>query len=209
MKNLIEGVRRFHSQPNSTYKEIAVGQDPKVLFIGCSDSRVVPAFLADADPGDLFTIRNVGNQIPQVDALGLSRSDFSEAAAVEYSLLKLQVEDVVVCGHSNCGAMAAIAGGLAELPVNLRRWLGNVESVLNDSAFPLTVGQNLTPLNRLSQRNVLLQLRNLVSYSFVQAALAHGKLRLHGWWLDLEAARIVAYSGEAFVDFDEAYRKIF
>src|SRR2546430_16686177 len=106
MKKLIQGIVEFRHKVRPDYREtfahLALGQAPDTLFIACSDSRVVPNAFASADPGDLFVIRNVGNLIAPADGTGVSVSDESEAAAIEFAVLTLKVRDVIVCGHSEC-----------------------------------------------------------------------------------------------------------
>jgi carbonic anhydrase len=115
MTKLIRGIVDFRERRLPEYaerfRELAQGQTPDALLITCSDSRIVPELLASTDPGDLFVLRNVGNLVPPATAAGDSTGDLSEASAIEYSILGLSVRHVVVCGHSECGAMkAALAG---------------------------------------------------------------------------------------------------
>src|SRR5687768_8428317 len=114
MKKLIQGIVEFRRNMRTGYREVfaklALGQAPDALLVACSDSRVVPNLFASADPGDLFVIRNVGNFVPP-GGDGRSRNDSSEAAAIEFALSKLQVADIIVCGHSECGAMQALLAG--------------------------------------------------------------------------------------------------
>jgi carbonic anhydrase len=111
MRKLIEGIVDFRErllpQYAARFRELAAGQEPDALFITCSDSRVVPDLLVSTDPGDLFVMRNVGNLIPPATVVGDSTGDLSEASAIEYAVLVLQVQNIVVCGHSECGAMKA------------------------------------------------------------------------------------------------------
>ena len=111
MRELIAGIAEFREKLLPEYAErfraLASGQSPDTLMITCSDSRVVPDLLASTHPGDLFTMRNVGNLVPPADAEGISTSDVSEASAIEYAVLVLGVRNIVVCGHSSCGAMKA------------------------------------------------------------------------------------------------------
>ena len=103
------------SQYAERFRDLAQGQAPDVLFVTCSDSRIVPDLLASTDPGDLFVMRNVGNLVPPATVEGASTGDLSEASAIEYAVLVLKVRNVVVCGHSQCGAMkAALAAPAAE-----------------------------------------------------------------------------------------------
>src|SRR4051812_40742074 len=109
MKKLIGGIleyrKRLNPELRETFARLALGQAPNALYIGCSDSRVSVNVFASTEPGDLFVIRNVGNLIPPCGPDGVSSADESEAAAVEFAILNLQVTDVIVCGHSECGAM--------------------------------------------------------------------------------------------------------
>ncbi|KFE69969.1 carbonic anhydrase [Hyalangium minutum] len=210
MKKLIRGLLDFqrHSLPayRSTFARLAKGQTPDCLFITCADSRVVPNLLVSTDPGDLFVMRNVGNMVAPSDASGQSMGDRSEAAAVEYSLLHLPVTDVVVCGHSSCGAMKALLAGMSDARCpNLCDWLDLGRGALQSLEKAGRVGEGLEPADRLSQLNVLQQLAHLRSYPLVRERMAAGTLRLHGWWFDIGNAKVHAYrpGREAFVPIDE------
>lgn len=195
MKKLLRGIVEFRKNVRPDYREkfskLALGQNPDTLFVACSDSRVVPNVFASTDPGDLFVIRNVGNLIPQCGEDGHSKSDESEAAALEFSILNLDVSHIVICGHSECGAMNAILKGREQVgPPNLRSWLrhGEISKTHN-----LINANNLSPLNFLSQLNVLAQLEHLRSYPFIQERVASQRTKLHGWWFDLSTADVYAY----------------
>src|ERR1700758_590817 len=128
MRKLIMGIVEFRERMLPKYAqrfhELALKQTPDALFITCSDSRVVPDLLASTHPGDLFTMRNVGNLIPPATAEGVSTGDLSEAGAIEYAVLVLKVANIVVCGHSECGAMKAVYSRTAKLKSpNLDKWL--------------------------------------------------------------------------------------
>lgn len=211
MKKLIRGLLDFqrHSLPayRSTFARLAKSQSPDCLFITCADSRVVPNLLVSMDPGDLFVMRNVGNMVAPSNDAGQSTGDRSEAAAVEYSLLHLPVTDVVVCGHSSCGAMKALLAGMSDARCpNLCDWLDLGRGALHSLEKAGRVGEGLEPADRLSQLNVLQQLAHLRSYPLVRERLAAGTLRLHGWWFDIGNARVHAYrpGREAFVPIDES-----
>ncbi|WP_224240846.1 carbonic anhydrase [Hyalangium gracile] len=210
MKKLINGLLDFqrHSLPpyRATFARLAKGQTPDCLFITCADSRVVPNLLVSMDPGDLFVMRNVGNMVPPADDHGTSVGDHSEAAGLEFSLLHLPVVDVVVCGHSSCGAMKALlAGQVDQRAPNLSDWLSLGRSALQTMEKPGLVGQGLSPADQLSQLNVLQQIKHLKTYPLVRERLAAGTLRLHGWWFDIGNAQVHAYrpGREAFVPIDE------
>jgi carbonic anhydrase len=201
VKKLIGGIVEFRRKVRPTYRQtfarLALGQSPDCLFFACSDSRVVPNLFASTEPGDLFVVRNVGNMVPPCDERGISLTDRSEAAAVEFALRVLGVRDVVVCGHSECGAMRALlSGDVPERSPNLRDWLAVGGSSLPRMAEPGGVGTGLPPHNHLSQVNVLQQLDNLRTYPIVRERLAAGALRLHAWWFDLQEADVLTYDEE-------------
>ena len=207
MKKLIRGIVEFRQNALTDYREkyakLALGQDPDSLLIACSDSRVAPNAFASTNPGDLFVVRNVGNLIPKCHESGHSTSDESEAAALEYAVLKLDVSDIVICGHSDCGAMHAICNGREKVPdTNLRSWLRHGE--FKDD-FGLINSGNWDKVNFYAQLNVLAQIEHLKTYPFIQERLAQKKLNLHGWWFELKTANVYAYEDaeKEFVLIDE------
>src|SRR5580692_2047595 len=137
MKKLVKGIIDFRKtiRPNyqETFARLALGQSPDTLFIACSDSRVVPNLFASTDPGDLFVIRNVGNMIPPCAGTnGHSTADESEAAAIEFAVQTLGVSEIIVCGHSECGAMMALVKGRDKVKTpNLKAWLRHGEKAMN------------------------------------------------------------------------------
>jgi carbonic anhydrase len=200
MRKLIWGIVEFREQGLPKYaahfRELAGGQSPDTLFITCADSRVVPNLLVSTDPGELFTMRNVGNLVPPATADGHSTGDLSEASAIEYAVKVLEVANIVVCGHSGCGAMKAV---LAPAPLddapNLAAWLHHARpaaSRLAHEAAPV----GLVPYDRLSQLNVVVQLEHLMTYPDVRAAVARGALQLSGWWFDIATGDMYAYRPE-------------
>lgn len=207
MRKLVKGIVEFRKHGLPSYREkfsrLALGQSPDTLFVACSDSRVVPNLFASTDPGDLFVVRNVGNLIPRCGGDGRSSSDESEAAAIEFALTSLKVTDIVVCGHSDCGAMRALVDGRTKVESpNLRAWLRHGEpslSKLDETKSPLS------RTNQLSQLNVLQQLENLRSYPIVKDRLANGGLTLHAWWFELGTADVHAFEETAsrFIVIDE------
>jgi carbonic anhydrase len=214
MKKLLRGIVDFRKniRPSvkDTFAQLAEGQSPDALFIACSDSRVVPNLVASSDPGDLFIVRNVGNLIPPCGVAGHSTSDESEAAAIEFALLNLPITEIIVCGHSECGAMQALIRGREQASgSNLRSWLRHGEGALHkiDQSH---LDHHLARHNLLSQQNVLEQIEHLKTYPVVQERLAAGTLRLHGWWWDIKEADVYQYevSTARFSLIDEAYAEI-
>lgn len=214
MKKLVKGIVDFRQNGLPEYREkfahLASGQSPDTLFIACSDSRVVPNVFASTDPGDLFVLRNVGNLIPPCVS---AHTDKSEAAAIEFALHTLQISNIVVCGHSDCGAMQAILSGRQSLATeNLREWLIYGEEALDALQREPHFAPGFSDSNRLSQRNVLLQIEHLKTYPSIQERLQKGILKLHSWWFELGHADVFAYEENAhtfvLIDEEEADRII-
>ena len=201
MRKLIKGIVDFRErllpQYAQRFHDLAESQSPDALFITCSDSRVVPDLLASTDPGDLFVMRNVGNLIPPATVEGASTGDLSEASALEYAVLVLNVRSIVVCGHSECGAMKAALAGMpsANMP-NLTKWLHNCASAVFRLEQEGPLDPQLAPHNQLGQLNVLVQLEHLATYPILRERLAAGTLQLNGWWFDVAKGEMFAYQRE-------------
>jgi carbonic anhydrase len=166
--------------------------------------------MTSTGPGDLFVHRCVGNLIPKCSADGASTGDVSEASAVEYAVGVLNIKHILVCGHSNCGAMKALHNGrenLRGLP-NLSQWLvhGEPARILLKDGDPKRFTSKLSELDQLSQANVLTQMDHLMSYPSVRERLAAGSLTVHGAWFQIESAEMYFYKAETerFVKLDEA-----
>lgn len=212
MKKLLRGIVEFREKVRpgvrETFARLALGQSPDALLIACSDSRVVPNLFASTEPGDLFVIRNPANIISPCGEDGRSVSDESEAAAIEFSTLALNVQDIIVCGHSECGAMRMLWENQKNvLAPHLHAWLRHAEGALRqvrEGAVP--PGGKLAPHNHLSQVNVLRQMDHLRTYPIVRERLLAGRLRLHAWWFDIAEAEVLSYDDRArkFVVIDEA-----
>jgi carbonic anhydrase len=195
MKKLIDGIRQFQSEPfrsrKSLFKQLAKGQNPLALFITCSDSRIDPNLLTDTGPGDLFVIRNAGNIVPPY---GLVHG--AEAATIEYAVNVLQIKDIIICGHSHCGAMAGKLAPecLQQLPA-VRYWLSHSEDSRN--AVPEDYGHisvEPDPLTIAVEKNIFVQLQHLRSHPSVSAALTRKELNLHGWVYQFETGQVFFYN---------------
>ncbi|MEI2722047.1 MAG: carbonic anhydrase [Verrucomicrobiota bacterium] len=198
MQKLIEGVHKFQTEEFGNYRTLfrklsQEGQNPHTLFITCSDSRVLAELITQSKPGDLFVVKNVGNIVPPASATG---STNSTAAAIEFAVESLRVQDIVVCGHSQCGAMETLISGLPvdnSLP-HLREWLAlaaPVRQVLQTEYHHLKSHAERT--TAAAEENVLFALENLRTYPVVQARLADGSLRLHGWFFKIASAELFAF----------------
>ena len=210
MKKLIRGIVEFRQKVQKGYREsfggLASGQSPDTLFVACSDSRVVPNTFASTNPGDLFVIRNVGNLIPPCGKHGVTATDKSEAAAIEFSVLSLRVLNVIICGHSECGAMRALVDKRSRVEApNLKSWLRHGDLAHDQIKSGIILEPSLTADNKLSQLNVLQQIEHVKSYPAVQEAMRERNLVVHGWWFDITTAEVYAYEEDVkkFVLIDE------
>lgn len=198
MKKLISGIIDFRKTMlparRHQFAELAKGQSPDSLFITCSDSRVAPNWFASTDPGDLFVVRNVGNLIPPCGDWGMTEWDKSEFAAVEFAILALNVRDIIVCGHSECGAMNAVCNhSFIEGAPHLRSWLSHAEVSLKILETEKSLNSKMSRVNQLSQINVLQQIEHLKTYPLIQKRLADGTLNIHGWWFEIAEAAVHAF----------------
>ncbi|MGX1133950.1 carbonic anhydrase [Streptomyces glaucescens] len=180
MQPLIDNARAFGRRPEE-FATLAAGQSPEVLFITCSDSRVVPALITGARPGQLFELRTAGNIVPPY----ASGTPTGEAATIEYAVEVLGVQDIVVCGHSHCGAVGALVRGddLSAVPA-VRDWLAHAADE------PRTADPADPTVNEAVQHHVLTQLLRLRSYPCVESRLTDGRLRLHGWYYEVHTGRV-------------------
>lgn len=197
MDKIIEGVLKFGHEVFPAYTKLfdklASGQEPEVLMITCADSRVDPALFTQSRPGDLFVCRNAGNIVPP-----WGRSDESNTASIEYAVKVLGVSEIVVCGHSDCGAMkgALNPDSLDALP-KVAGWLEHSRAAVDAARKRNPQLSDTALLQTATEENVLLQLQHLRTHPSVAAALASGKLRLHGWVYDIGSGRILAHDPEA------------
>lgn len=199
MQKLIEGIHKFRQDELGRYQELFCrlsreGQNPHTLFITCSDSRVLAELITQSQPGDLFVVKNVGNIVPPANIQGVNNST---AAAIEFAVQTLGVMDVVVCGHSSCGAMTTLLQGLQksdEMP-HLKNWLelaSPVRQLIERDYKYLTDPE--ARATAAAEENVLFALENLKTYPIVAERLAAGTLRLHGWFFKIANAEIFAYN---------------
>jgi carbonic anhydrase len=202
MHPLIEGVHRFRNDEFGNYRSLfqrlsREGQNPHTLFITCSDSRVLAELITQSKPGDLFVVKNIGNIVPPYNVTG---STNSTAAAIEFAVEMLRVSDIVICGHSQCGAMTALLEGLpgSERMPHLKEWLtlaDPVREIIRTQYEHIKDPEHRK--NVATGENVLFALENLHSYHCVQDRLMDGSLRLHGWFFKIATAELFAYNPEA------------
>ena len=197
MRRLIDGALRFQREIYGArpemFRQLGEAQTPFAIFIACSDSRVVPELLTGREPGDIFVIRNAGNIIPPYgQSLGGS------SASIEYAVGALGVENVVVCGHSGCGAMKAILRGdeTGRMPA-VANWIKHAAAAkeIVNATLPPTAGEQ-SRLKALVRENVLCQLRNLQTHPSAAAKLATGQLKLYGWVYNIENGSVDTFDAE-------------
>ena len=202
INELIAGYEDFREKKFKKYKNrfidlVENGQRPKVLFIGCSDSRVVPNLITNTDPGDLFVLRNIGNMVPPFSP----DNDFhATAAGIEYAVSVLNVTDIIVCGHSQCGAIEGVYKDIdrPEL-IHVKKWLelGNraKEYVENRLTKSVSAEEKFEMTEKVS---VIFQLSNLLTYPDVKRRVDEGELNLRGWYYKLINGELEYYDDEAY-----------
>jgi len=169
------------------------GQSPKALMISCADSRVVPEHIVQAAPGDLFVCRNAGNIVPP-----FAQKNGGVSSTVEYAVVALGVRDIIVCGHSDCGAMKAVAHpeALGGMP-NVAAWLNHADAAQKVVADCYHGLDDAERVRAISLENVVAQLAHLRTHPAVAAGLARGEIALHGWFVDIHAGQVLGLDGES------------
>lgn len=194
MKKLIRGIDKFRQTYVNTHQdlleELSHGQKPRVLFVTCSDSRVAPNLITNTDVGELFVIRNAGNIIPPYGA-----ANGGEGGTLEYAINALGIEQVVICGHSNCGAMKGLLK-LNKLQKDMPLvydWLKHAEAtrLMVQETYPHYEGDELIEV--LVAENVLIQIDNLKTYPIVRSRIHQGRLKIYAWIYNIETGGVLAY----------------
>jgi carbonic anhydrase len=193
MQKLIEGIHQFQTaifgSQRELFERLADGQRPDALFITCSDSRINPNLLTQTEPGELFILRNAGNIVPRHGT-----GSGGEAATIEFAVAALGIQDIIICGHSHCGAMQGLLkpDTLAELPA-MSAWLVHAEPTQRIMHEKYQHLDGRAMLTATVEENVLVQLENLRTHPIVEAKLAADVLRLHGWVYKIETGEVFAY----------------
>ncbi|WP_226686274.1 carbonic anhydrase [Stutzerimonas stutzeri] len=194
--HLVDGFLRFRTEvypeQQALFARLARAQQPRAMFITCADSRIVPELITQSSPGDLFVTRNVGNVVPPYGQMNGGVS-----SAIEYAVMALDVQHIIVCGHSDCGAMKAVLdpAGLQRMPT-VKAWLRHCEVArsLVEQNCSCTAGE---ALGVLTEENVVAQLDHLRTHPSVAARLAGGQLSIHGWVYCIETSEILAYDASS------------
>ena len=196
MDDFLGRMARFRGEilpaQKALYQHLAVnGQSPKALMISCADSRVVPEMIMQAEPGELFVCRNAGNIVPP-----FSQANGGVSSAVEYAVVALGVRDIIICGHSDCGAMKAFRSpeALEKMP-NVAAWLRHSHAAHSVVCNAYPDLDDIAAARAMALENVVAQLNHLRTHPSVAAGLAQGHLTLHGWFFEIETQRVLVFDG--------------
>lgn len=186
---VIKFQREVFPEKQELFERLSTGQSPEALFITCSDSRIETAMITQTDPGELFICRNAGNIVPPH-----SNETGAMTASIEFAIGALQIPHIVICGHTECGAMkgAMNRAGLTSLP-HVREWLGYTQGAVDITE---ALGADLDPeakMRMLLEQNVILQLQHLKTHPTVAVAMARKAVTLHGWVYDIKTGEVCAY----------------
>ena len=198
IQSLFDGVREFNSVEFERYRElfgkIGRSQDPHTLFIGCSDSRVVPNLITKTQPGELFMVRNIANIVPMYRE---SEEFLSTTSAIEYAVQVLNVSTIIVCGHSNCGgcnALFADESTLKHIP-HTRKWL-ELSKAVREKLTRLHIADPDVREWMSEQLNVVEQMRHLLTYPYIAERYRNGDLKILGWYYIIETGEVFDYQSD-------------
>lgn len=196
LQHIVDGFMHFRHEvfpeQEQLFKKLATAQRPRAMFIACADSRIVPELITQSSPGDLFVTRNVGNVVPPYGQMNGGVS-----TAIEYAVVALGVHHIIICGHSDCGAMRAVLNPqtLEKMPT-VAAWLRHAEvarTVVEDNC---QCANEQESMQILTQENVIAQLQHLRTHPSVASKMASGQLFIHGWVYSIETSEILAYDAE-------------
>jgi len=187
----------FKKNKESLLKLVSSGQSPKALFIGCSDSRVIPDLMVQSAPGDLFVIRNVGNFVPPYKP---DEDYHATASGIEYAVGVLHVKKIIICGHTHCGAISSLYKDISDPSlVHTKKWLELGNSAKMNAILSLGANADRKQLCRLTEKlSIMKQLENLLTYPLVKKAFENSELSIHGWLYDIETGEIKYYNADSY-----------
>jgi carbonic anhydrase len=208
MEQLVRGVHYFcdigFRQREALFRRLKDGQHPEACFITCADSRIDPNLITNSEPGQLFIVRNVGNIIPCYGTV-----NNGELAAVEFAVVALGVEDIIICGHTGCGAMKALLNPQppsepSAIP-SVRTWLAHADATREIVRAHYTHLDDEAQVTAAAEENVLVQLDHLWTLPVVAARVSTGRLRLHGWMYKIDTGEVFTYDSDVgqFLPMDE------
>jgi len=188
---------KFNQSKERFKKLVSEGQNPKALFIGCSDSRVMPAMITGSKPGDLFIVRNIGNFVAPYNP----DADYhATASAIEYATSILEVSDIIVCGHSHCGAIEALYKDIEQTPENIHtiKWLDLGQEAKKVAMLAYRNESEEKMLRYTEKISVVYQIDNLLTYPGVKRRVDDGTLFLHAWYYNMENGEIEYYDDDNY-----------
>lgn len=203
INKIVNGYEVFKDKAFKKYKKrfsdlIKEGQKPKVLFISCSDSRVVPSLITNTDPGDMFILRNVGNMVPPFSP---SNEYHATAAGIEYAVTFLKISDIIVCGHSHCGAIKGLYQEMNrddDSVVHVKKWLElgmRAKDFVSMTSPDVSMEEKLEKTEKIS---IVFQLLNLLTYPLVEKKVNEGSLSLRGWYYRIESGELEYYDDDTY-----------
>lgn len=203
IEKIVNGYGEFKNTTFKKYKKrfsdlIKEGQKPKALFISCSDSRIVPNLITNTDPGDMFILRNVGNMVPPFSP---SNHYHATAAGIEYAVSFLNISDIIVCGHSHCGAIKGLYENMDtedKSTVHVRKWL---ELGVRAKDYVSMINPNASMETKLEQTekiSIVFQLLNLLTYPDVERRVNEGALSLRGWYYKIQSGELEYYDDDTY-----------
>jgi len=198
VKKLIKGYRDFYKkyfeEDNSLYKNLSLGQSPKTLVIACADSRVDPSIVTNADPGDIFVIRNVANLVPPCEEEG---SYQGVSAALEFGVKYINVKHIVVMGHGGCAGIHALRGVVTNERVekdHISKWVSISSNACRD-ALDGAVGKSDEEKQLLCEKtSILVSLNNLLTFPWIKSRVESGELKIHGWYFSIKDGMLKSYN---------------
>jgi len=187
----------FRKHEKELMELVEHGQNPSALFIGCADSRVIPNLITQTEPGELFVLRNVGNFVAPYNP---DEDYHSTAAGIEYAVTALEVSEIIICGHTHCGAIASLYSEIDEKPfIHTKKWLTLGSKAKALSLLALGKRAPKEELLRLTEKlSVVSQIENLLTYPYVKQRLDEGSLHIHGWIYDMESGDIEYYDPDEY-----------
>lgn len=195
----------FKKNEKELLKLVTNGQRPKALFIGCSDSRVIPEIMLQSNPGDLFVIRNVGNFVPPYKE---DEDYHGTGAGIEYAVSVLNVKEIIICGHTHCGACKALYEKIDNPAlVHVKKWLDLGEKAKSMAMLSMGKNADKEELLRMTEKfSIISQIENLLTYPFVKKKLDNDEIFIHGWYYDIETGNIDYYDPDKyeFIPLNEA-----
>lgn len=198
MDKLYKGIVEFQQKDFESHKDLfhnlSKEQKPHTLFVGCSDSRIVPNLITNTLPGELFVIRNIGNLVPPFNPNAESYA--GTMSAIEYAVIQLKVENIVICGHSNCGACNSIyqdEQNFQAMP-HVKKWLSLINPVKEKVEKQIPNAHPSAKEWLTEQVNIVQQMANLLSYPFIKELYINKKLKIHGWYYIIETGEVYSYN---------------